>query len=123
MASRWQLMHNLNLQPVITSTIYTSYCVHVQATCHSYPNYIIFGSQVIMFTLLWTVVTSFCTHAVYTLYTSLHTVTSYNTTYTIYTCDIHTVHELHTPSQQPVDNVLMQTLLWLHTALAYLVLL
>ena len=41
----------------------------------------------------------------------------------IHTCDIHTVHELHTPSQQPVDDVLMQTLLWLHTALAHSVLL
>ena len=68
----------------------------------------------IMFAILYT-----CS----TLHTSLHTVMHYNTTHTIHTCDIYTVHELHTPSQQPVDDVLMQTLLWLHTALAHSVLL
>ena len=55
----------------------------------------------------------------HTRYTSLH-ILQHN----IYsTHHIHTVHELHTPSQQPVDDVLMETLLWLHTALAHSVLL
>ena len=60
-----------------------------------------------------------CTHT----HACTHTHTHYNTTYTIHTCDIHTVHELRTPSQQPVDDVLMQTFLWLHTALVHSVLL
>ena len=42
-----------------------------------------------------------------TLHTFIHHYTHYSTTYTIHTCDIHTVHELHTPSQQPVDDALM----------------